>query len=68
MRAVVIGDGGARGVAERPDPVPGDTELVVAVQAAGVNSGAASTRRRRAGRSTCPVSSWPAKWSAWAAG
>ena len=45
MRAVVIGDGGALGVAERPDPVPGDTELLVAVQAAGVNGADLAQRR-----------------------
>jgi NADPH2:quinone reductase len=37
MRAVVIADG-ALSWEDRPDPVPGDTELLVAVQAAGINS------------------------------
>jgi NADPH2:quinone reductase len=37
MRAVVIADG-TLSWEERPDPVPGDTELLVAVQAAGINS------------------------------
>ncbi len=45
MRAVVIGDGGALGVAERPDPVPGDTELLIAVRAAGVNGADLAQRR-----------------------
>ena len=36
MQAVVIHDGRLDAV-ERPDPVPGDTELLVAVRAAGVN-------------------------------
>jgi len=45
MRAIVIGDGGALGVAERPDPVPGDTELLVAVRAAGVNGADLAQRR-----------------------
>ena len=37
MRAVTIVDGDLRWL-EHPDPVPGDTELVVAVRAAGINS------------------------------
>ena len=37
MRAVTIADGELHW-AERPDPVPGDTELVVAVRAAGINA------------------------------
>src|SRR5215469_11537905 len=36
MHAVVI-DGSELLWAERPDPVPGDTELLVAVRAAGLN-------------------------------
>lgn len=36
MRAVVI-DRGTLSVQERPDPVPGDTEVLVAVRAAGLN-------------------------------
>lgn len=36
MRAVVI-DQGRLSVEERPDPVPGDTEVLVAVRAAGLN-------------------------------
>ena len=36
MRAVVI-DQGKLSVEERPDPVPGDTEVLVAVRAAGLN-------------------------------
>jgi len=42
---VVIGAGGALGVAERPDPVPGDTELLIAVRAAGVNGADLAQRR-----------------------
>jgi NADPH:quinone reductase-like Zn-dependent oxidoreductase len=42
--AVVI-DGGELSYEQRPDPVPGDTELLVAVEAAGVN--AADLLRRR---------------------
>ena len=38
MQAVVIADG-ELGVEERPDPVVGDTELRVAVRAAGINGG-----------------------------
>jgi NADPH:quinone reductase-like Zn-dependent oxidoreductase len=37
VRAVTIVDGHLRWV-EHPDPVPGDTELVVAVRAAGINN------------------------------
>ena len=37
MRAVTIVDGDLRYL-EHPDPVPGDTELVVAVRAAGINN------------------------------
>ena len=37
MRAVTIGDGELRW-AEHPDPEPGDTDLLVAVRAAGVNA------------------------------
>ena len=37
MRAVTIVDGELRYL-EHPDPVPGDTELVVAVRAAGINN------------------------------
>jgi NADPH:quinone reductase-like Zn-dependent oxidoreductase len=37
MRAVTIVDGELR-YQEHPDPVPGDTELVVAVRAAGINN------------------------------
>jgi NADPH:quinone reductase len=37
VRAVTIVDGDLRWV-EHPDPVPGDTELVVAVRAAGINN------------------------------
>ena len=36
MQAVVIDNGSLR-IEERPDPVPGDTEVVVAVRAAGLN-------------------------------
>jgi len=45
VRAVVIGAGGALGVGERPDPVPGDTELLIAVRAAGVNGADLAQRR-----------------------
>jgi NADPH:quinone reductase-like Zn-dependent oxidoreductase len=37
VRAVTIVEGGLRWV-EHPDPAPGDTELVVAVRAAGINN------------------------------
>ena len=37
MRAVTITPGGGLEWAERPDPVPGDYELLVAVGAAGLN-------------------------------
>ena len=37
MRAVVI-EQGKVGVAERPDPVPGTGEVLIRVQAAGVNN------------------------------
>src|SRR5271165_5195873 len=46
MHAVVAADGGL-GYEERPDPVPGDTELLVAVAAAGIN-GADLIQRRGA--------------------
>ncbi|MDA8357961.1 MAG: zinc-binding dehydrogenase [Actinomycetota bacterium] len=45
MRAVVIGPGGDLGWEERPDPEPGDTELVVAVEAAGLNAADLLQRR-----------------------
>lgn len=45
MRAVVIGPGGELGWEERPDPVPGDTELLVAVEAAGINGADLMQRR-----------------------
>ncbi|HEY5246460.1 MAG TPA: alcohol dehydrogenase catalytic domain-containing protein, partial [Acidimicrobiales bacterium] len=44
MQAVVIDDGALRWE-ERPDPVPGDTELLVDVRAAGLN-GADLLQRR----------------------
>ena len=44
MRAVVI-EGGELGVEERPDPLPGDTELAVAVEAAGINAADLLQRR-----------------------
>jgi NADPH2:quinone reductase len=44
MQAVVV-DHGALRVEERPDPVPGDTEVLVAVRAAGLN-GADMLQRR----------------------
>ena len=44
MRAVVI-RAGELGIAERPDPSPGDTELLVAVRAAGVNGADLAQRR-----------------------
>lgn len=45
MRAVVIGPDGTLGWEERPDPEPGDTELVVAVEAAGLNAADLLQRR-----------------------
>lgn len=50
MLAVVANDG-AFGVEERPDPVPGDTEVLVAVRAAGVNG---ADILQRAGRYPAP--------------
>ena len=44
MQAVVIA-GDELGLVERPDPSPGDTELLVAVRAAGVNSADLAQRR-----------------------
>ena len=44
MHAFVV-EGGALRVEERPDPVPGDTEVLVAVRAAGLN-GADMLQRR----------------------
>ncbi len=44
MHAVVI-DGGELSYVERPDPVPGDTELLVAVEAAGLNAADLLQRR-----------------------
>jgi NADPH:quinone reductase-like Zn-dependent oxidoreductase len=44
MQAVVI-RGGELGLAERPDPSPGDTELLVAVRTAGVNGADLAQRR-----------------------
>lgn len=44
MQAVVIA-GDRLGLVERPDPSPGDTELLVAVRAAGVNSADLAQRR-----------------------
>jgi NADPH2:quinone reductase len=38
VRAVTIHDGGRLVLAERPDPEPGDGELLVAVRAAGLNA------------------------------
>ncbi|HEY1734869.1 MAG TPA: zinc-binding dehydrogenase, partial [Acidimicrobiales bacterium] len=46
MHAVVIDDGALRWE-ERPDPVPGDTELLVDVHAAGLNGGDVLQRRGR---------------------
>jgi NADPH:quinone reductase-like Zn-dependent oxidoreductase len=54
MQAVVMHDG-ELGIVERPDPVPGDTELLVAVRAAGVN-GADLAQRRGA---YPPPPGWP---------
>jgi len=56
VRAVVMGAGGALDVVERPAPVPGDTELLVEVRAAGVN---AADIAQRAGRYPAPPG-WPA--------
>ena len=53
---MVIGAGGALGVVERPDPVPGDTELLVAVRAAGVNGADLAQRRGE----YPPPPGWPA--------
>lgn len=50
MRAVVI-DQGKLTVEERPDPVPGDTEVLVAVRAAGLNG---ADVMQRAGRYPAP--------------
>ena len=44
MQAVVMHDG-KLGIVERPDPVPGDSELLVAVRAAGVNGADLAQRR-----------------------
>ena len=46
MRAVTIADG-ALGWSVHPDPVPGDTELLVAVRAAGLNAADLLQRRGR---------------------
>jgi NADPH:quinone reductase-like Zn-dependent oxidoreductase len=46
MRAVVVTDGELE-VQDRPDPVPGDTELLVAVRAAGLNGADLIQRRGR---------------------
>jgi NADPH:quinone reductase-like Zn-dependent oxidoreductase len=54
MRAVVIVEGQLKWL-ERPDPEPGDHELVVAVRAAGVNGADLS---QRAGRYPAPPG-WP---------
>lgn len=50
MRAVVIADATLR-VEERPDPVPGDTEVLVAVRAAGLNG---ADMHQRAGHYPAP--------------
>ncbi|HMD46002.1 MAG TPA: zinc-binding dehydrogenase [Acidimicrobiales bacterium] len=50
MLAVVSGDGDLR-IEERPDPVPGDTELLVAVRAAGLNG---ADQMQRHGRYPAP--------------
>ena len=68
MHAVVIRDDQLHWE-ERDDPVPGDTELLVAVRAAGINwqtsrSGPACTLRRPAGRRTSRAWNWRARWSA----
>ena len=66
MRAVVIEQGKVV-VAERPDPVPGTGEVLIRVQAAGVNNAdlmqaAGGTRLRPArSRRTCPA--WSARAS-----
>ena len=46
MRAVVVADGELK-LQHRPDPVPGDTELLVAVRAAGLNGADLMQRRGR---------------------
>ena len=46
MQAVVVDNGDLR-LEERPDPVPGDTEVVVAVRAAGLNGADMLQRRGR---------------------
>ncbi len=51
MRAVVIDEGGLR-LDERPDPVPGDTELLIEVRAAGLNG--ADMLQRRGGYPSPP--------------
>ena len=58
MRAAVIVDGRLE-VQERPDPVPGDGEILIRVRAAGVNgadlcSAPATTPRRTVRRPTSP--------------
>ena len=70
MYAVVIEDGELRW-RERPDPEPGDHEIVVRVRGAGVNgadiaSAPARTRRRPGGRRTSRAWRWPARWPPWA--
>jgi len=55
VRAVTIADGELCW-AERPDPVPGDTELVVAVRAAGIN---AADRMQQLGLYPAPPGSPP---------
>ena len=57
VRAVVIGEGGTLGLAERPMPVPGDTELLIAVRAARCGSRADLAQRR--GEYPSPPG-WPA--------
>ena len=65
MNAVVIDDGALRWE-KRPDPEPGDTELLVDVRAAGLNGADILQRRGRyprrpAYRPTSPAWSWPGR-------
>ena len=66
MRAAVIRDG-ALVVEERPDPVAAEGEVLIRVQAAGINNAdliqrAVTTRRRPARRPTSQGSSAQARW------
>ena len=68
MRAATIRDGSIA-VEEHPDPVPGDSDLLVRVRAAGLNGAdmlqldGLLSARRPARRRTSPGSSWRARSS-----